>query len=163
MRCESCRWLIFESFYTISDIIFCVAINFATVFSFQHFVTLKCTFMAVEKEEMSFKNFKSFCPQLLNMLLWNYNPEQLNSHTKNDTISLILICFFLQGADKFFTFGECGQFILLFRLSPAEILLDCSQNPLIIDPNPSHILCTVFSFFHSIFSDPSSAFCLIND
>lgn len=104
VRCESLRWLISESLCTISDIIFCVAMISCSHFSICHTQMLSHRNERTKKsEKFPFKLLKrcvSHGPQLLNMLLWNYNPEQLNSHTKNDTTSLILI-YFTTGADKF--------------------------------------------------------------
>lgn len=99
LRCESLR-LICESF-TQSPIIFCVAINFQLPFS--KFVTLSCT-----QPEKKFSFSRLACRTALNYLirklLWNYNPEQLNSqsslHPRDDKISLIFIYSFVF-ADKF--------------------------------------------------------------
>lgn len=146
-------------FYTISDYLLCRNKFTATVYDLWYLlvpISLHLSHLA----ELSFWNYKRFVshgPQLLNMLLWNYNPEQLNSQQEtmyDDKISLILIYFpFLRGADKFL-FEDYEQFISFaldeWRKS-LKRFLQCSQNPLIIDSES-------LSYLLAFARDPSSAF-----
>lgn len=135
--------------FTHFSIIFYVAINF---FLFYFLLLLLVPFHSNLSHINALGNFllkndlnrKTLGPQLLNMLLWNYNPQATEltaQHNKwQNIINFNLFFRFSQGDDKF-SFEECGQFILLFLFEPnrrlkaksLRRLLHCSQNPLIKD------------------------------
>lgn len=80
------------------------------LFSIRQFVALKCTRTETRKNFL-LNSKSSHGPQLLNLLLWNYNPEQLSSQlcTHNEWQNIInfnllfalLLFIFSEGADKF--------------------------------------------------------------
>lgn len=136
------------------------------------------------KENIPFKQIVSHGPQLLNMLLWNYNPEQLiaqrlraNSFDMRRWQNIInfnlFLSFFISRRWQIL-FEECGQFILLLCLKNEWAnewmgrLLRCSQNPLIID-SEIPLIFSVSSFYSSNLLLHSTKFiffvslCLIND